>query len=156
MADQKTEPIKYWKITAAGIGEIGMFNSCSLPSMAIQASEFKVWDGQGKPLPLPTGVQPSFGDVQLSRGVDSKGEFWKWIGKVAQKGANKDTVKEVTIMALDANSTPIQTWKLTDCYPSSYQAAGMAAAGTDVLTESINLSYTDATLDGTGGLTGTV
>jgi phage tail-like protein len=156
MADQKTEPIKYWKITAEGIGTIGMFNSCSLPSMSLQASEFKVWDEQGKPNPLPTGVQASFGDVALSRGVDDKAELWKWISKVAQKGASPDTVKEVTLMACSAEGDAIQEWKLVNCFPSSYSAAGMAAAGTDVLTEQITLKYTDAQLGGAGGLTGTV
>jgi len=57
MADQKTEPIKYWKITADGLADIGMFNQCGLPSMSLQASEFKVWDEQGKPNPLPTGAR---------------------------------------------------------------------------------------------------
>ncbi len=155
-ADQKTEPIKYWKITAEGIGTIGMFNSCSLPSMSLQASEFKVWDQQGKPNPLPTGVQASFGDVQLSRGVDDKAELWKWISKVAQKGCSADTVKEVTLMACNAEGGAVQEWKLTNCFPSSYSAAGMAAAGTDVLTEQISLRYTDAQLSGQGGLTGSV
>ena len=31
--------------------------------MSLQASEFKVWDEQGKPNPLPTGVQATFRDV---------------------------------------------------------------------------------------------
>ena len=103
MAEQKTEAIKYWKMTADGLGDIGMFNSCSLPSMSLQASEFKVWDGQGKPNPLPTGVQATFGDVTLGRGVDDKAELWKWISKIAQKGATADTVKEVTLMACNAD-----------------------------------------------------
>ena len=37
MADEKTEPIKYWKIKADGIDDIGMFNQCSLPSMSLTA-----------------------------------------------------------------------------------------------------------------------
>jgi phage tail-like protein len=156
MADEKTEPIKYWKITAEGIGTIGMFNSCSLPSMSLQASEFKVWDGQGKPNPLPTGVQATFGDVTLSRGVDDKAELWKWISKIAQKGASADTVKEVSLMACNAEGGTVQEWKLTNAFPSSYSAAGMAAAGTDVLTEQISIRYTDAQLGGQGGLTGSV
>ena len=45
---------------------------------------------------------------------------------------------------------------LTDAYPSSYSPAGMAAAGTDVLTEQISIKYTDAKLGGKGGLTGGV
>jgi len=106
MADQKTEPIKYWKITADGLADIGMFNQCGLPSMSLQASEFKVWDEQGKPNPLPTGVQASFGDVTLSRGVDQQGELWKWISTIAQKGANTDTVKEVTIIRVTPRAGP--------------------------------------------------
>jgi phage tail-like protein len=156
MADQKTEAIKYWKITADGIADIGMFHQCSLPSMSLQASEFKVWDGQGKPLPLPTGVQPSFGDVRLGRGVDQASELWKWTSLIAQKGCTADTVKEVTLMACDADGGVVQEWKLTDAFPSSYTPAGMAAAGTDVLTEEISLKFTDAQLGGEGGLTGSV
>ena len=156
MADQKTEAIKYWKITADGIGTIGMFNQCGLPSMSLQASEFKVWDGNGKPLPLPTGVQAAFGDVTLSRGVDQSADLWKWISTIAQKGCSAETVKEVTLIALDAAGGMVQEWKLTDAFPSSYTPAGMAAAGTDVLTESISIKFTDAHLKGGGGLTGTV
>jgi len=156
MAEQKTEPIKYWKITAEGVADIGMFNSCGLPSMSLQASEFKVWDEQGKPNPLPTGVQASFGDVTLSRGVDQQGELWQWISTIAQKGATPDTVKEVTIIACDADGGTVQELKLTNAYPSQYSAAGMAAGGTDVLTEQIAIRYTDAQLGGTGGLTGTI
>jgi phage tail-like protein len=155
-SQKKTEPIKYWKITAPGVGTIGMFNQCGLPSMSLQAGEFKVWDEQGKPDALPTGVQASFGDVTLSRGVDDKAELWKWISKIAQKGANPDTVKEVSLMACNADGGTVQEWKLTNAFPSSYSAAGMAAGGTDVLTEQISIRYTDATLGGAGGLTGTV
>ena len=52
---------------------IGMFYQCTLPSMSLTANDFKVWDEQGKPNPLPVGVQASFGDVTLSRGVDDAG-----------------------------------------------------------------------------------
>ena len=38
-------------------------------------------------------------------------------------------------MACDAEGEPVQTWMLKNAYPTSYQAAGLAAAGTDVLTE---------------------
>jgi phage tail-like protein len=156
MADQKTEAIKYWKIVAPDVADIGMFNQCGLPSMSLQASEFKVWDEQGKPNPLPTGVQASFGDVTLSRGVDQASALWEWISKIAQKGCTSDTVKEVTLIACSAEGDPVQEWKLTNCYPASYSPAGMAAGGTDVLTEQITLKYTDAQLGGAGGLTGSV
>ena len=156
MAEQKAEAIKYWKMTADGIDSIGMFHQCGLPSMNVTATKFPVWDGQAKPLPLPTGVQPSFGDVTLGRGVDQAAELWKWISLIAQKGCTADTVKEVTIMACNAEGEPVQEWKLTDAYPSSYSCAGLAAAGTDVLTEQISLTYMDAQLGGEGGLTGSV
>ena len=156
MADQKTEAIKYWKITADGIADIGMFNQCSLPSMSLQASEFKVWDGQGKPLPLPTGVQAQFSDVTVGRGVDQSAELWKWISTIAQQGCKAETVKEVTLMACNADGDPVQEWKLTDAYPTTYSCAGMAAGGSDVLTENISIAYTDAQLGGQGGLTGGV
>ena len=82
--------------------------------------------------------------------------LWKWISKIAQKGATPETCKEVTLMACNAEGEAVQEWKLTNAYPSTYSAAGMAAAGTDVLTEQISITYTDAQLGGAGGLTGAV
>lgn len=154
--DQKTEPIKYWKIQADGLADLGMFYQCSLPSMSLSTDTFKVWDQQAKPNPLPVGVQASFGDVSLSRGVDKQGVLYNWISKVAQKGASPDTVKDVTLLACDAEGNPVQTWLLKSAFPSSYSAAGMAAAGTDVLTEQITIQYLEAQLDGKGGLTGAI
>jgi phage tail-like protein len=156
MPEQKTEAIKYWKVQADGVQDLGMFNQCSLPSMSLTAQDFKVWDDNGKPNPLPVGVQASFGDVTLMRGVDKQAGLWEWISLVAQKGATPDTVKDVTLIACDAESQPVQTWLLKQAYPSSYNATGMAAAGTDVLTESISIHYVEAQLDGKGGLTGSV
>jgi phage tail-like protein len=156
MADQKTEPVKYWKIQADGLDSIGMFHQAGTPGMSLQAQEFKVWDDQGKPLPLPVGVQPSFTDVQLSRGVDSDATLYKWISKVAQQGATPETVKDVTLIALDADNNPVHTYVLKQAFPVSYGAGGMNAAGTDVLTEQLTLKYTDFTMDGAGGLTGDV
>jgi|SRR5919197_4809723 phage tail-like protein len=154
--DQKTEPIKYWKIQAEGIADLGMFYQCSLPSMTLTAQDFKVWDDQSKPNPLPVGVQASFGDVNLARGVDKQGALYNWISTVAQKGASPDTVKEVSLLACDSEGNPVQTWVLKNAYPVSYAATGLAAGGTDVLTESIGIHYTEAQLDGKGGLTGTL
>jgi phage tail-like protein len=152
--EQKIEPIKYWKMQADKIAELGMFYECSLPSMTLTATEFKVWDDQSKPMPLPVGVQASFGEVTLKRVVDTKRELWNWTSTIAQKGATPDTVKEVTLIACSATGDPVETWTLMNCYPTGYQSAGMAAGGTAELTESINLKFTDAKLDGKGGLTG--
>ena len=118
---------------ADGLADLGMFYQCSLPSMSLTTQDFKVWDDQSKPNPLPVGVQATFGDVTLSRGVDAQGELYNWISKIAQKGATPDTVKDVTLLACNAEGDPVQTWLLKTAYPSSYQASGLAAAGTDVL-----------------------
>ena len=91
MAEQKTEAIKYWKMTADGIDSIGMFHQCGLPSMSVTATKFKVWDEQAKPLPAAHGVQPSFGDVTLGRGVDEQAELWKWISTDRTEGLRPRT-----------------------------------------------------------------
>ena len=115
--DQKTEPIKYWKVQAEGLAELGMFYQCSLPSMSLTTQDFKVWDDQSKPNPLPVGVQATFGDVTLSRGVDAQGELYNWISKIAQKGANPDTVKDVTLLACDAEGNPVIGGPTSDPQP---------------------------------------
>ena len=154
MPDQKTEPVKYWKIQADGLDSIGMFHQSGTPGMSLQAQEFKVWDDQGKPNPLPVGVQASFTDVQLSRGIDTDATLYKWISKIAQKGATPDTVKDVTLIACDAEGSPVHTYVLKQAFPVSYGAGGMNASGTDVLTEQLTLKYTDFTMDDQGGLLG--
>ena len=104
--DQKTEAIKYWKVQADGLADLGMFYQCSLPSMSLTTQDFKVWDDQAKPNPLPVGVQATFGDVTLSRGVDAQGELYNWISKIAQKGASPDTVKDVTLLGVQRRRRP--------------------------------------------------
>jgi phage tail-like protein len=152
----KVEPIKYWKMQADKIADLGMFFECDLPGMTLTATEFKVWDEQSKPMSLPVGVQASFGDVTLKRVIDSKRELWNWASTIAQKGATPDTVKEVTLIACSAEGKPVMTAKLTNAYPMSYKPVGMAAGGTSELTESITLKCTDVQYDGKGGLTGAV
>ncbi len=154
--DQKTEAIKYWKVQADGLADLGMFYQCSLPSMSLTTQDFKVWDDQAKPNPLPVGVQATFGDVTLSRGVDKQGALYNWISKIAQKGATPDTVKDVTLIACDAEGSPVHTYVLKQAVPVSYGAGGMNASGTDVLTEQLTLKYTDFTMDDQGGLLGPV
>ena len=74
--EEKTEAIKYWLLKAPGIDGLPKFYQCSLPSMSLTTQDFKVWDDQAKPNPLPVGVLASFGDVTLSRSVDKQGELY--------------------------------------------------------------------------------
>jgi phage tail-like protein len=153
MADTpKAEPVKYWKIQADGL-EIGMFYEHSGAGMSIQATKFPVWDGNGKPLPLPVGVQPSFGDITLSRAVDTENAFFEWISLCGQKGAEA-AKKQVTLIGMDSDGNPIQTYKLTDAWPTHHQPAGYSAGGNGTLTESLTFSYTDMQINEKGGLTG--
>jgi phage tail-like protein len=63
-------------------------------------------------------------------------------------------VKDVTLIACDAEGNPVHTYVLKQAFPVSYGAGGMNAAGTDVLTEQLTLKYTDFTMDDQGGLLG--
>jgi phage tail-like protein len=150
----QVEPIKYFKIQADGLDELGLFFEASGPGMTLTATEFKVWDGQSKPMALPVGVQATFKDVTLKRVVDTKRGLWNWISTIAQKGATPDTVREVTLIACSAEGKPITSCKLTNAYPTNYDSAGLAAAGTSELSETITLKCTDMQIDGKGGLTG--
>jgi phage tail-like protein len=158
MADEKLDTIKYWKIQAENIQDLSNFSQCSLPSIQVTATPYYVWDNQAKPVPKPVGVHATFSDVALTRGVDKEGTLYQAVSKVAQKGASQEagTVSDITVIGCDENGDPVQTWVLKDAFLSSYQAAGLAAGGTDVLTESVTIHYMEAQLDGKGGLTGDV
>ena len=67
-----------------------------------------MWDDQGKPNPLPMGVRRLRRRPALPR-HRQQGELWKWISKVAQKGADPDTVKDVTLIACDAEGAPCRS-----------------------------------------------
>jgi phage tail-like protein len=153
MADNQVAlPVKYWKIEADGLN-IGMYYEHTGGGMTVQATKFPVWDGQGKPLPLPVGVQPSFGDITLSRAVDKEGACYEWISQCGQKGAEA-AKKQITLIGCDADGNPTQTIKLTDAWPTNYQHKGFSAGGSDVLTESLTFSFTDMQINEKGGLTG--
>jgi phage tail-like protein len=156
MADDEKVPlpVKYWKIQADGL-DIGFWAESSGGKMSVQATQFKQWDGQGKPLPLPVAVQPSFGDITLTRGIDKEGACYEWISQNGQKGPSV-AKKEVTLIGCDADGNPVQSIKLTDAHPVNYESKGHSASGTDVLTESITLQFTDMQINEKGGLTGPV
>ena len=135
--DQKTEAIKYWKVQADGLADLGMFYQCSLPSMSLTTQDFKVWDDQAKPNPLPVGVQATFGDVTLSRGVDTQGELYNWISKIAQKGATPGHGQGRHADRVRRRGQPGADVAAEDGLP--VVLPGLRAwrpAGTDVLTES--------------------
>src|SRR3954451_15151166 len=107
----RAQPTKFWKMTADGFAP-KLFFECTLPSMTLTASDFKVWDEQSKPNPLPVGVQPSFGDVTLQRIIDENAECYQWASRVAQKQANADTVKDVTLTACGPEGDALFSWVL--------------------------------------------
>ena len=113
-----------------------MFHQCGLPSMSLTGQRVQGLGRAGQAEPAADRRPGVLRGRARSRAASTQqAELWKWISKIAQKGCTADTVKEVTLIACDAEGEPVQEWKLTNAYPSSYTAPGMAAAGTDVLTE---------------------
>ena len=142
MADQKTEAIKYWKITADGLGTIGMFNQCGA---AVDEPAGQRVQGLGRAGQARTRCPPAsrrrFGDVHaLAAASTTRPSSGSGSRQIAQKGASADTVKEVTLMACDAEGSAVQDVE-AQATPSRRRTrrAGMAAAGTDVLTEQISI-----------------
>ena len=93
-----------------------MFHPCGLPSMSLQASEFKVWDEQGKPNPLPTGVQATFGGRHAAPAASTTRRALEVDLEGRPEGREPDTVKEVTLMACNAEGDASE-WMLTNALP---------------------------------------
>ena len=137
--------------------DLGMFYQCSLPSMSLHDAGVQ---GLGRAVQAEPAAGRRPGDLRgrhaRAAASTTQGELWNWISKIAQKGASTDTVKEVTLIACNAEGDPVQTWVLKNAYPSSYSGRGHGGRGHGRPHGAISIKYTDAKLDGKGGLTGTV
>jgi phage tail-like protein len=155
---EELETVKYWKIQAPGLQELGKFAECSGLGIQVNASSWYDFDANGKPNPEPVGVHPTFTDVTLKRGVDNQSTLYQATSKTGQLGASEDagTLMEISLLGLNSKGDIVHNWTLKNAFLSGYQVGGWSAGGTDVLTESVTIHYMEAQLDGKGGLTGAV
>jgi len=92
------------------------------------------------PVPEPTN-QPgsvSYGRLVLQRPLSGTTELWDWW---AQARSDTDADRNVVVALLDRARNPVWRWQFRNAFPVSYQSPVLDASGTDVVTESLALTF---------------
>jgi T4-like virus tail tube protein gp19 len=126
-----------------------LFYSFTPPSGSLDTREFKTWDAKGLPVnSIGGGRQVTWSPVQLSRGIDEKNALWDWFNTVREKGATKETKKEITIeVKSEDGETVLHTWSLTGAVITDYSHSAANAQTNEVLVQNVTLKYEDAKLE---------
>lgn len=122
------------------------FFQTDLPSSTVQVTGVKAWDGKGKSSPLHGGGHlVTWNPISMTRYLDKSTALYDWFVEVCEKGAVAETVQEPTITCLH-NDTPLFMWKLTATVPTAYSQKPADAQSNDLLTETVQLTFTNAVM----------
>ena len=82
-------------------------------------------------------------DVTLKKAMFKDGKkLWDWINQVKMNIIQRESV---TVVLLDENDTPVQSWKLANAWPKKYTMEGFKADGVGVSVETIVLAHEGVT-----------
>ena len=84
--------------------------------------------------------RPKAGEIKLVRGLTSDNSFEKWI-KSAHFGKMGEARKGGAIIVFDYEGSAIKRYKLTNAWPKSLELGSMKAGDTNLLTESLTITY---------------
>jgi phage tail-like protein len=145
------------RVNIPGVTDSGamLFYSASTPDPTLDGTDFMTWDGTQKANPINSigGARTAtWQPVTISRGVDANMLLWTWFTQVRDQGATPATKKNVTLTWVDNAGTDMFTWSLTGAIIVGYSQAGGSAQSSEILVNTIQIKYEDATLTaGSGG-----
>jgi phage tail-like protein len=138
----------HFKLDLGGSESALLFTAASLPSGSLQVPAFKTADANGNPVnSLGGGTQVQWGDVVLTRCVDTDHSLYEWFKSVQEKGVTDDTKKDIKIITMDPAGETLSTWNIVGAVISSYSMSGVDAQTQAILTEQVSISFQDATLE---------
>jgi phage tail-like protein len=110
----------------------------------IHIAEYRAGNFKGN-YPIKINGSTKFPDVTLKRGVIGElALLHSWLKAVRDGGNDSSVLKTVTINLLSEdrnNTTPVQTWTLSNARPMKYTGPSLTGKGTDVAIEELVLSY---------------
>jgi hypothetical protein len=120
------------------------FFKTDLPAGTVTVSGVKAWDANGKPSPLSGGGhQVTWNAISMTRYIDDNAVLQEWFKEVCEKGATADTKQEPTIACMN-NDTQLFMWTLHEAVPTGYSQSAADAHSSELLTETVTLTYTHA------------
>lgn len=75
-------------------------------------------------------------DITFKRGLTGNNSFEKWI-KDSRFGKMGDVRKGGAVIVYDFEGTAVKRFKLTNCWPKSYEVTALKAGDTSMLTETL-------------------
>jgi len=126
-----------------------LFYSVTPPSGSLDTREFKTWDANGLPInSIGGGRQVTWSPITLSKGIDVDNKMYEWFKNVLEKGAIKDTKKDVkiTVFAEDGK-TKLHIWNITGAVITDYGHSAANAQTNEVLVQNVTLKYETCALE---------
>jgi phage tail-like protein len=148
MAVQYPDPIQAFRflIKVEGSGNISAaFTRCSGIRMEVETLEGREgWDLRG--VKISTPVLTRYEPVTLSKGVVGDCDFLDWIFAASAgdyTGPSGSSLRRtIDIITLNDLGQPGVTWTLSGAMPIGYEVPQLDGSRSEVLTESLTLSYT--------------
>jgi phage tail-like protein len=125
-----------------------LFTTATYPQVTLDIPDFKTFSNNNADPINSFGGKPhiTWSPITLTRGVDPSLDLWKWVQDIIDKGVTADTVKEVTLKALGADSNPLYTWTLHGAVITQYGYSGANSQSQEVLINTIQIKYASADL----------
>lgn len=88
-------------------------------------------------------VRTRYANLMLKRGVvTGASSFGKWVTQAMSRGlVRQNDAKTIVVKLLDEKQSPLVTWKIFGAYPLRWEHSGLHSMNSEVLTESIELTY---------------
>lgn len=139
-ADPDVRGNYYFTLSLGGVEAAGFFRECSGFSSEHDVVEQKSADASGKPQVYKMPGQAKWSNITLKRGVDEKGDLWKWRKEVID-GNIAACRKDGQIQIVDWQGKPVVTFKFLKGWPCKYTAPGLNASSNEVLVEEIEIAH---------------
>jgi phage tail-like protein len=123
-----------------GAHEASNFKECDGLGSESEVVEHRSTDARGMPMIQKVPGLASWPNITLKRGIDATMSLWAWREMVMKAGA-KEARTDITITIFTSEGAPMTTFNVVAAWPRKYSAAGLSAAGNEVLIEEIELVH---------------
>jgi len=149
VADQKTvSTVSHFKLDLGGPEGALLFASANMGGATLNTANFQTVDANGNPVnSVGGGTQVQWGELSVTRGVDTDHQLYDAFKDVKENGATADNAKEIKLIGLDSKGNTLFTWNFTGAHITSYQMGAAEAGSNAILTEAASFKFEDATLE---------
>lgn len=139
MPDAQATPSSYF-VAELGGKQIGAFREIKGLQYQTKVIEVRTVDAQGRPVLKKVSGATETSDVTIGRYADSDKTMFEWAQEVAEKGADA-AKRDITFRRVGYDGQTIETYTLSEAWPSKYEGAVLSANQNDAAAEQIVLAH---------------